>query len=237
MRGANIICRLCLAENDSWKIPTLGQFINDSLVSVRSKRVDISYCVREGRHTIHDLEDYEVQFQDLEVYGSQVGGEAVRKQVGLAQLYRQLLLKEAKHTRQTTQSRIYQWGDKLRRLLPRLCQAESRLMALLLLRDMQETPLVVYYRAVYALRNMLPLEQVVDFVDALPLKTLTDAAHNHLDEALSEAEIIAALSGFQSRKAPSPNGLPGEFCKVFMSELGNHFLVVVHATAAVLPSE
>ncbi|KAJ1087771.1 hypothetical protein NDU88_000934 [Pleurodeles waltl] len=69
-----------------------------------------------------------------------------------------------------------------------------------------------------------PEAAVVRFVDALPLKTLTDAACDLLDEALMEAESTIALSGFQLSKALGLAGLPSGIFKAFMPKLGRHFV-------------
>ncbi|KAJ1135146.1 hypothetical protein NDU88_001591 [Pleurodeles waltl] len=60
-------------------------------------------------------------------------------------------------------------------------------------------------------------EDYADLLKDVPLRQLTEEEGEVLEAELTEEELLEALQGIQSGKAPGPNGLPIEMYKELAS--------------------
>ncbi|KAJ1207156.1 hypothetical protein NDU88_002548 [Pleurodeles waltl] len=71
-----------------------------------------------------------------------------------------------------------------------------------------------YYEAVYASETKMTLEVCFNFLRDVSVRQFSGEGREALEVELTEEELVTALQGLQSGKAPGPNGLPIELFKV-----------------------
>ncbi|KAJ1093217.1 hypothetical protein NDU88_006322 [Pleurodeles waltl] len=159
----------------------------------------------------------------LEETGLQSCGDVAQRQLQLIQQqYQQLLPDDAKKAWQAAQGHIYQWGDKSSRMLHRLCQATHAVSLGPMIRntrgELLSSPREVaqsfaaFNSELYARRDTVHVDQITEFVQALPLH-LSDTACAELDDRITEGDLAAALAEIRTGKAPGPKGFLCKFLK------------------------
>ncbi len=83
-----------------------------------------------------------------------------------------------------------------------------------------------YYKELYKSEYTDNPEKNNNFLNQLRFPTLTEKAEINLEKQLCIEELIEALKGMSSGKAPGPDGLPTEICKKFSAKLLPHLLNV-----------
>ena len=146
-----------------------------------------------------------------------------------------LLTEHAEKKIRFTKQRQYKHGDKVGRYLAYLTKkkSDSKIIPSITDRDGKQSfdNLVIndtfksFYENLYNSELQQDTSELMDnFFSSLDLLSLSEEQTHLLNAPISKQEVLNAINGLQSGKAPGPDGLSSEFYKEFQDLLADQIL-------------